>query len=114
MIRRKDEVQPIYYEKCHGGVGTLSCMSMLRRTDSDHGFICFHHDVIPPGTSIGEHVHTHDEEIYYLYEGTCTLLYDGEKIPMHAGDLSIVRSGHSHGLINDGQTDAVLIVVAAE
>ena len=114
MIRRKEEVKPIFYSECHGGSGTLSCMSMLRRADSEHGFICFHHDIIPPGTSIGEHCHPDDEEIYYLYSGECTLLYDGEQIPMKAGDLSIVHSGHSHGLINNSDEDIVLIVVAAE
>ena len=86
-------------------------MAMLHGEDSQLGFSLFHHDVIPPGTSIGEHLHTNTEEIYFLLSGDCVLLYDGTRTDMQAGDFSIVNCGHSHGIINVGDTPAELIVV---
>lgn len=111
MIRRRKDVKKLSFEKCHDGIGTLDCFSMLENGDSDFGVTFFHHDIIPQGVSIGEHKHEGSEEIYYLLSGTCELIYDGEKTPMTDGDISIVKDGHSHGITNTGDKDAVLIVV---
>lgn len=111
MIRKKAEVPGFSFEKCHDGVGALLCRSMLQKGESDQSILFFHHDYIPAGVSIGQHLHEGNEEIYYLISGSCTLVYDGEEMPMEPGDFSIVRDGHTHGLINTGLTEAQLIVV---
>ena len=111
MIRKKNDLPSTTLDNCHDGIGTLLCRSMLQQGDSDYGIMFFHHDIIPPGVTVGEHLHSGNEEIYYLLKGSCTLLYDGESMPMTDGDISVVRSGHTHGIINTGESDAELIVV---
>lgn len=111
-IRKKCDVEPKYYEKCHNGIGKLECYSMLHEGDSELGLDAFHYDTIPPNVSIGEHTHYDNEEIYFLAKGSCTLIYDGVEHDMVSGDISLVNRGHSHGLINTGNDEAVLIVVS--
>ncbi len=111
MIVRKEAVPVQHFERCHDGLGTLLCQDMLPANLSKRGFTFFHNDLIPPGVSIGNHVHEGSEEIYYLLKGECTLVFDGQETPMHPGDFSLVTDGHSHGLINTGTEDAILIVV---
>lgn len=111
MIRRRSDVKVTRFSECHDGVGTLDCFSMLDQGDSELGFSLFHYDTLPPGASVGEHFHNDNEEIYFLVSGNCHLIFDGVKSKMASGDFSIVTRGHSHGLINDSDTDAILIVV---
>lgn len=112
MIHRKREIESVTLNNCHNGEGALECFKMLQSGDSEK-FSLFHFDILPQGTSIGEHPHTNNEEIYYLVSGKCQLIYDGQIIEMEPGDFSLVTKGHSHGLINTGKEDAKLIVVGA-
>jgi mannose-6-phosphate isomerase-like protein (cupin superfamily) len=111
MIRKAAEVPGFAFENCHDGQGALLCRSMLQPGDTEQKILFFHHDYIPAGVSIGQHLHTGNEEIYYLLSGHCTLIYDGQEMPMEPGDFSIVRDGHTHGLVNSGSIEAQLIVV---
>lgn len=74
-----------------------------------------HWDVIPPGASIG--VHRHDEpeleEWYLCLEGQGVMTLDGQEIVMKPGDVSVCRTGGSHGLRNIGEKDLRIIVVGA-
>lgn len=110
MLRKKEEVKIERIDACHDGKGIVECLPMLSSNDSQRGIMFLHDDIIPPNTSIGEHLHANDEEVYYLIEGECTLIYDGKEMPMKTGDVSVVQSGHSHGLINEGNKNARLIV----
>lgn len=113
MIRTEIETPELQFSACHDGIGTILCRSYLNAGDSAEGLVLFHSDILPPGTSIGEHPHTVGEEIYYLVEGECDLIEDGKRIPMKPGDFQIVGGGHSHGIVNTGSTNARLIVVGA-
>ncbi|MDW7656437.1 MAG: cupin domain-containing protein [Bacillota bacterium] len=122
MFRKEEELKVIHMEKCHNGEGALTFVRLFdngRNDDmldfkSKHGLLLMHKYILPPGVSIGEHGHRDDEEIYYLIEGECIMIMDGEHIPMGKGDISVLQSGHSHGIINSGSHDAVLLVVGAK
>lgn len=70
-----------------------------------------HDDIFPPGASIGEHRHDGEEEIYFVVEGTGTMILDGRPFPLGPGDVSVVQSSHTHGLINSNEGAMRLIVV---
>lgn len=114
MIRRHAEAEQIEMEHCHEGVGSLLCCSLHKGQESTHGILFFHHDFIPAGSSIGEHLHSGTEEIYYLLKGSCTLIYNGKEIPMQGGDFSLVSDGDTHGIQNTGESTAELIVVGVK
>ncbi len=57
--------------------------------------------VLEPGSSIGLHTHETSSEIIYILKGTGKVLYDGEYIPLKAGDCHYCPKGHAHSLMND-------------
>lgn len=50
--------------------------------------------VLPAGyQSYPEHVHTAEEELFYILRGRGTALQDGERVPVQAGDVISYPSG---------------------
>lgn len=96
---------------CHEGIGDLLCRTILREGDSGVGIRFVHDDVLEPGASIGEHEHTDDEELYLVVSGHGTMIMDGVPTPIGPGDASLVKRGHTHGLINGPDEPMRLIVV---
>lgn len=66
---------------------------------------------LEPGSSIGLHTHETSSEIIYILSGTGKVLYDGEYIPLKAGDCHYCPKGHAHSLMNDGGEDLEFFAV---
>ena len=60
---------------------------------------------LAPGASIGLHTHDTSAEIMFITKGNGSVIYDGERIPLTAGDVHYCPKGHSHTLINDSSSD---------
>ncbi len=97
--------------ECHEGKGELLLHALINPGDSDHSLLFMHDDILPQGVSIGEHRHEGSEEVYFIVEGHGTLMMDRQSHPVGPGDVSLVKSGHSHGIVNTGETAMRLIVV---
>ena len=65
---------------------------------------------LEPGSSIGEHVHEAEEEIFYVIKGTAQYLDNGSWVTLNTGDSCICTDGQSHSLANRG--DETLVVLA--
>lgn len=114
MIFRKSSIQPVVVENVHDGSGKLTCLDMLKGHVNDgHGFRFVHDNILEPGATVGEHLHQGDEEIYFVLEGNGIMIEDGVEFEIHAGDLSLVQSGHTHGLRNNSDTSMRLLVIGA-
>ncbi len=111
MIRTRSQMKEEKCVDCHEGKGTLLLHSLINAGDSDHALLFMHDDILPAGVSIGEHRHEGTEEVYFVAEGNGTLIMDHQNSLVGPGDVSLVKSGHSHGIINTGKTDMRLIVV---
>ncbi len=114
MIRKKGEFQESRGDKCHGGEGFFDCKLVMEPGDSKMGIEFMHDDILEPGTIFGEHLHADTEEVYYVMEGHGTAMLDGERFPVSAGDVTFVKAGHTHGIINEGDTPMRLIVVGVK
>lgn len=57
--------------------------------------------ILEPGSTIGLHTHETSSEIIYILSGTGKVLYDGDYIPLKAGDCHYCPKGHAHSLMND-------------
>jgi mannose-6-phosphate isomerase-like protein (cupin superfamily) len=114
MFRKRKDMEQKTLFNCHDGVGDVLCTYLLRAGDSQSGIRFVHDDIIQPGSSIGEHEHIGEEELYYILEGHGTMILDGEPLPIGPGDVSLVRSGHTHGLINTGDHDMRLLVLCVK
>jgi len=57
--------------------------------------------VNPPGFAPPLHRHEHEEEVFYVLEGTATFLCDGREIAAMPGDLVHLPAGLPHTFIAD-------------
>ena len=89
-----------------GGVGTVMCYHVIEKEDfADHGRL-YAKMVLPPGTSIGWHVHEGETEPYYILAGEGTFTdSDGSEHLVHKGDCCIIEEGHGHAIANNGTED---------
>jgi mannose-6-phosphate isomerase-like protein (cupin superfamily) len=69
--------------------------------------------LIPPGSAIGYHRHLGNEEFYLVSRGQPLVTVEDECRRLGPGDVVVVRSGQSHGLVNDGDTEVAIFVVQA-
>jgi quercetin dioxygenase-like cupin family protein len=105
MILKLAELPVTAKMNTRGGVGPAHSAAYLAKDDLA-GVLAAGRTVLEPGSSIGEHGHPDTEELYLILDGRGQGVLDGRKFPVAAGDLFVVKAGHSHGLIND--SDATL------
>ena len=67
--------------------------------------------ILAPGSSIGLHRHEDNCEFLFLLRGTGTLIEDGERHTLMAGQCTYCPNGHEHSLLNE--SDAELEFYAA-
>ena len=95
----------------HGGVGDIQFRRLLIDEDFSAPVDFVDFTIIPPGSTIGLHQHSGNEEIYLVVSGSPLLLVDGQERRMVKGALSVVHSGQSHGLKNDTDKDVEIFVI---
>jgi uncharacterized cupin superfamily protein len=97
----------------HNGSGAIHWLGVLDGNDPGGRRVHFiHDDVLAPGTSIGVHTHTRDQEYYYVVSGTGVMTLDGKEHDVAAGDITIVFPGGTHGLANRSDKDLRIIVIS--
>ena len=69
---------------------------------------------LAPGASIGLHTHDTSSEVIIITKGCGCVIYDGEKIPVKAGDVHYCPKGHSHTLINDSNSELGLTAIVPQ
>jgi mannose-6-phosphate isomerase-like protein (cupin superfamily) len=62
-----------------------------------------------PGSAIGYHLQKEDE-IYYVLSGTGVMTVNGKAFEVTAGSAVLTRPGSSHGLVQKGKEDLVVII----
>ena len=68
---------------------------------------------VPPGaTPYPYHSHSAQWEFYHVISGSGLTRDESGKTPIRAGDAFIYRPGEAHQLINDGDEDLVVYVIA--
>lgn len=64
-----------------------------------------------PGASVGMHVHEDSSEIVFILSGCGSVVFDGEKSGISAGDCHYCPKGHSHSIVNDSDSDLEFFAV---
>ncbi len=103
---RLDQVQ-----NCHDGVGSVRSCRLLTQADFKSKCNFIDYAVIPPNSSIGQHRHDNNEEIYLIIEGSGTMTVDDHAFRVKPGDLVVNRPQGQHGLYNDSTSDIKLFVI---
>ena len=104
------------YEKCHGGEGPFLFKDLLGALDEKRFIKYIHDDVIPPGSTFGNHQHPCDgvfEEWYFVISGRGVMQLDGREYEMRAGDISGCFAKGCHGIKNTGTDNLRILVICA-
>lgn len=69
--------------------------------------------VVPAGSESNPHIHEHQEESFFVHEGSGEIVVDGVAVPVRPGSLVVIAPGELHQLRATGSsTLRVLCTVA--
>ena len=66
-----------------------------------------------PGCGNPPHIHSGEDETFYLQQGTLTVQVGGKTVTASPGDAVFLPRGIAHSFQNNGNVDAKVLVVAA-
>lgn len=96
----------------HGGSGGFFVRTLLE--DPPNSSFRYVRDLIlDPGSSIGDHPHVDDDEVYFIVSGSGVIHVDGERHDVGPGSAILTRSGSHHALVNTGALHMRICVACA-
>lgn len=115
MIKTAGQQTVRVAENLRGGDGAVTFHEFLSAQEAYGTGRLFSRSVLPGGASIGTHSHDGEFEVYYVLSGVADVVDDGKSCQLHAGDMHICPSGHSHSLKTNGDEDLdVLMLILYE
>jgi len=109
MLLRRETLRPV--NALHGGKGAIQYRRAVGSAIFNSNWAFVDHYLLPPGTSIGRHMHNGVEEFYYVMNGSGTVQVDNETAPIKDGDAVPVRVKQVHSIENTSSGDLELMVV---
>lgn len=64
---------------------------------------------LPSGALIADHTHTDEYEVYCILSGEGEYHDNGTVTTVSAGDVTLCRSGETHGLVNTGSSELTFV-----
>lgn len=101
-------------DACHDGKGSFLLKDVIAKVENKQFIKYIHDDIIPPGSTFGNHEHDGGEpfeEWYFCLGGEGVMMLDGQDYSMKSGDISVCYDGGSHGIKNTGQEDLRILVI---
>ena len=110
MILTKDEIKVIT-DTAPTGEERMRIFDLKSFPGISSNIGMFGHVSVNPGESVGYHVHTEEEELYYILSGEAEYDDNGKKIPISAGTLTYTPAGSGHGMTNTGKEPLCFIAL---
>jgi quercetin dioxygenase-like cupin family protein len=82
----------------------------LATSDDTEGKYAFWHAIVPPGGGPPPHVHSREEESFYLLEGEITFYVGDERRVATAGTFAAVPIGMLHRFKNESSDPASMLI----
>ena len=101
MHRRSGDYTIEYRDNMKGGTGRVRFEHIWKKNSNDEmKSLCrqFSRMTLEPGTSVGLHSHSGEEEIYYILSGRGRSWDNGEWVEVGPGDATICRAGEEHSM----------------
>ena len=86
--------------QCHKGAGTIKLKTILSSEVFKTNLHAVSRALIPPGASIGEHVHRHMEEIFIILNAPAQFTVNGKAAELPARSMVVCNRYNSHGIYN--------------
>ena len=109
MIIKSNSFQTERRENMRGGEGTVRISHAATKDMLPPGLRLHAQITLPPGASIGEHIHENETELFYVLQGNGEMLDGGVWTPLASGDATSTGGGASHALRNTGEDDFVVM-----
>ena len=107
---RKEMIQKEIKECCDGK-GEVKVSYWLSDEETSPNMNMVATLYIAPGSSVGDHTHTGEAELYYIIGGEGEYHDNGKVYTVKPGDVVICYDGDSHGIISTGTEDLVFHAV---
>ncbi|MEI6971623.1 MAG: cupin domain-containing protein [bacterium] len=111
MIRKQAEMRVEKREKMRGGEGVVTITHYFEKDEFGSKTRLCARLVLPPGTSIGEHQHEGEDEVYLVTRGSAVLCDGSMESRVSAGDAILTGKGQSHSVCNDGSEPLELVAL---
>ena len=114
MIKRDKDFQSEVRKEMRGGKGEVTVRNIWTpKTELKSNYRLFAKLVLPPGASIGFHIHDREEEVYVVLRGKAEVDDNGVTEVLNEGDTILTGGGEGHSVRNVGDTDLILMAVIA-
>jgi mannose-6-phosphate isomerase-like protein (cupin superfamily) len=100
MIKRSADMQREVREKMRGGTGTVEILHVFRAEELGGRARLFARLSLPPGSSIGYHLHEGEAEALYILAGQGLVTEGGVSSRVAAGDSVLTGGGGGHSIAN--------------
>ena len=95
----------------HGGRGEIIERRLFEPKDFESGWDFAIYLTMEPDSSIGEHQHGDDEEMYIILSGEGEMKLDDKILQVKCGDMILNRRNGRHGLHNQSNEKIDLLVL---
>ena len=111
MFKFASERKKIKASNLRGGVGEAIREDVFSPEESLGKFELCVVMTIPHGTSIGEHPHGPDGELYFVLSGTLRITDNGTTKDLQPGDAVFTGGGNAHSVVNVSGKDATMLAL---
>lgn len=109
MVKRITDMEKEVRERMRGGTGSIEILHIFRPAELKGKVRLLARMRLPPGSSIGYHMHEGEEEIFYILSGVGLVTEQGVSSPVGPGDAVLTGGGGGHSLQNKGVEPLELI-----
>ncbi len=85
----------------------------LATGDETNGKYAMWEAIVPPGGGPPPHIHSREEEAFYILEGEITFMVNGEKVVALAGMFANMPVGTPHSFKNESDRPAKMLISVA-
>jgi len=111
MVKPGSAMEREIREHMRGGAGSVEVLHVFRAAELGGGARLFARLRLPPGSSIGHHVHDAEEEVFYILAGRGVVTESGVATAVGPGDAVLTGGGAGHALENTGTEPLELMAV---
>ncbi len=111
MIREAGDMVKEIKERFRGGEGSVEITHMFQKEELTGKARLCAKLTLNPGSTIGLHEHSNEEEIFYIIKGKGLAFDNGVTREVKAGDAILTVGGTSHSVNNTGDEPLELLAV---